>query len=81
MFRNDHQSPFNGLFTGLVAVILGIFAIGVYSYARHQRSEEFYSGIIDQCYCVGSDSLRSYNLSRRPCSRSAAALKTLPSST
>jgi signal transduction histidine kinase len=51
------------LFTALVAVILAISAIGIYSYARYQRSEEFYNELLTDAIATAAIVLRSDNLS------------------
>src|SRR5271157_1195334 len=51
------------LFTALVAVILAISAIGIYSYTRYQRSEEFYNELLTDAIATAAIVLRSDNLS------------------
>ncbi len=51
------------LFTALVAVILAISSIGIYSYARYQRSEEFYNELLADAIATAAIVLRSDNLS------------------
>ena len=51
------------LFTTLVAVILAISGIGIYSYARYQRTEEFYNELLADAIATAAIVLRSDNLS------------------
>lgn len=79
MFKMTIKTRLTLLFTSLVAVILGIFTIGTYSYARHQRTEEFYSELLTNAIATAAIVLRSDNLSPktlRPFQQQT--LKTLP---
>ncbi|MDD5674169.1 MAG: histidine kinase dimerization/phospho-acceptor domain-containing protein, partial [Chitinivibrionales bacterium] len=51
------------LFSGLVAVILAVFAIVTYSYTGYQRSEEFFSKLLTDAIATAAIVLRSDNLS------------------
>jgi signal transduction histidine kinase len=51
------------LFTTLVAVILAVSAIGIYSFARFQRTDEFYNELLADAIATAAIVLRSDNLS------------------
>jgi signal transduction histidine kinase len=51
------------LFTALVAVILAVSSIGIYSYARYQRADEFYNELLADAIATAAIVLRSDNLS------------------
>jgi signal transduction histidine kinase len=79
MFKLTVKTRLTLLFTSLVAVILGIFTIGTYSYARHQRSEEFYSELLTNAIATAAIVLRSDNLSPKTLQPfQQQTLKTLP---
>ena len=51
------------LFTVLVAVILAVSSVGIYSYARYQRVDEFYNELLADAIATAAIVLRSDNLS------------------
>ncbi len=79
MFKTTIKTRLTLLFTSLVAVILAVFTIGTYSYARHQRSEEFYSELLTNAIATAAIVLRSDNLSPQTLQPfQQQTLKTLP---
>jgi signal transduction histidine kinase len=63
MFALTIKTRLTLLFTALVAVILAVSAIGIYSYAGFQRSEEFNNELLTDAIATAAIVLRSDNLS------------------
>jgi signal transduction histidine kinase len=79
MFAMTIKTRLTLLFTALVAVILAIFAVATFSYAQHQRSEEFYSELLTDAIATAAIVLRSDNLSPQTLQPfQQQMLKTLP---
>jgi len=79
MFSMTIKTRLTLLFTFLVAVILSAYTLGTYSYARHQRSEEFYSELLTNAIATAAIVLRSDNLSPKTLQPfQKQTLKTLP---
>jgi signal transduction histidine kinase len=63
MYAMTIKSRLTLLFTALVAVLLAVFTVAIYSYSRHQRSGEFYSELLTNAIATAAIVLRSDNLS------------------